>query len=79
MVGCCRSLLVRINGCFDRLIHLAVARAAAQVAAEGVANFVFARLGIFGKQMLNGYDEARCAISALKRPSLDDSTRAPGA
>src|SRR6266851_6115290 len=46
----CDSLLLRRNRRLYRRIHLAVARTAAQVAAQSGANLVFGRIGILRQQ-----------------------------
>src|SRR5438552_13495389 len=58
--------LLRLNCSFDCLIHLAVSGAAAQISAEGVTDFLFRWLRIFGQQMLYRHDESRSAEAALR-------------
>src|SRR5437762_5586952 len=59
------SLLLGFYGRFDGLVHLAVAGAAAEIAAEGLANFCIGRIGIGRQQMCDRHHEAGGAEAAL--------------
>src|SRR5581483_9326066 len=59
------GFLLRLNGCLDRLIHLRVARAAAEIAAERVTNLFVGRIRIGGEQMFDCHHEPGSAVSAL--------------
>src|SRR6266852_3110855 len=58
-------LLLRRNRRLYRRIHLAVARTAAQIAAQRRSNVSFRRIGVLRQQRLHGHDEARSAEAAL--------------
>src|SRR5258707_15392010 len=60
------ALLLRLNSRLDRLVHLRVARAAAQVPAQGMADLFFARLRIAVQQRFHRDHETRCAEAALR-------------
>src|SRR5258708_5270328 len=59
-------LLLRHNRRLYRRIHLAVARAAAQIATQGATNVSFRRIGVLRQQRLHGHDESRSAEAALR-------------
>src|SRR5258708_37401334 len=54
-------LLLRHNRRLYRRIHLAVARAAAQIATQGATNVSFRRIGVLRQHTLHGHDESRIA------------------
>src|SRR5579859_7659235 len=59
-------LLLRRNRRLDRLVHLRVTGAAAQVPAEGVTNFFLARIRIAVQQRLHRNHEPGRAVAALR-------------
>src|SRR5471030_2060201 len=59
-------LLLRLNRRFDRLVHLRVSGAAAQVPAESMANFFFAWLGIAVQERFYRDHETGRAEAALR-------------
>src|ERR1019366_1743328 len=60
------SLLFRCNRRPNRCVHLAVAGAAAQIAAQCSTHLGFRRIGILSHQRLHGHDESRSAEAALR-------------
>src|SRR5579864_8131041 len=54
------------HGSPDRLIHLGVAGTAAEISAEGVADFFFRRFGIAVEQRFDGNHEAGRTVAALR-------------
>src|ERR1700680_725478 len=59
-------LLLRRNRRFNRAIHLAVSRTAAQIAAQSGANLGFRRIRILGQERLHRHHESRSAKAALR-------------
>src|SRR5215467_1364046 len=65
VMDCRRCLLLRLNRCFDRLVHLAVASAAAEITAQRFANFIVGWIEIGRQQMFDRHHESRSAEAAL--------------
>ena len=68
--SCFSSFLLRIDRRANRLVHLRISGAAAEIAAERFANFVFGGLGIVGQQPAHGHHESRSAESALRAAEI---------
>src|SRR5215471_4244389 len=66
VLGARHRLLLRLNCGFNCLVHLVIAGAAAEVPAEGAANFIFGRVRIPGEQVFHGHHEAGSAVSTLR-------------
>src|SRR5262249_43304672 len=60
------SFLLRLNRRLDCLIHLRIAGAAAQIAAQGFADFCVSRIWLHRKQMFDRHHESGSAKSALR-------------
>src|SRR5262245_12559680 len=60
------SLSLSVDGRTDRLIHLGVPGAAAEVPAQRVLDLLFAGIRVAIEQRLYRHNESRCAVSALR-------------
>src|SRR5450631_3429911 len=67
------SLLLRFNRRLDRRVHLRVAGAAAEIAAQRAADLFVRGIRIHREQMLYRDHEARCAVSALRAAPISIS------
>src|ERR1041385_8500988 len=65
MVRQCEAFSLCLDRRTDRGVHLVVARATAQIAAQSRAQFCFRRIWVLRQERLDGHDETRRAISAL--------------
>src|SRR5215475_5144969 len=61
-----------LRGLGDRGDHLRVARAAAEIARDAVADLLFARLRILGEERGGGHEDARDAVAALGHAEPDE-------
>src|ERR1019366_8782810 len=75
VVSFCRSpsLFLRFNRRLDRTVHLCVAGAAAEIAAQRAADVFLRGIRIHREEMLYRDHETRCAVSALRAAPISVS------